>query len=144
MTTTYKIVYDLNDAQKDQLHDLYKREWWCRNRTRKDVDDVLAGSSFIIGILNETQDLIGFTCILTDDFKYAYVYDVIVDADHRGKGMGHMLLSNVVNHPRIKDLKHIELTCAEAKRPFYERHGFSKDYNDSIPMRRANLDAPRS
>lgn len=144
-TKSYKIVYQLNENQKEHLHELYKKEWWCRNRTRKDVDDVLNGSSFIIGITeSETDTLVGFTRILTDDFKYAYVYDVIVANENRGQGLGHMLLDAVVNHPRIKDLKHIELTCAETKKPFYERYGFSKDYLDSIPMRRANLDAPRS
>lgn len=141
----YEVIDTLSEQHKDQLYQLYQNEWWTKSRSRQDVDTIIAGSSFIIGIIHqEFGQLVGFTRILTDNFKYAHVYDVIVAPQHRGKGLGRMLLDRIINHPRLKDIKNIELTCAKDMAPFYERYDFSRDYGETLPMRRSNKTSGRN
>lgn len=142
---SYEIINRLSDAHKDQLHELYKNEWWSKNRSRQDVDTILTGSSFVLGIVHkENNALVGFTRVLTDDFKYAYIYDVIVSPLHRGQRLGHILLESVINHPRLQNVKNIELTCADSMTKFYEKYGFTMDYGSTIPMKRCNPTATRN
>jgi len=132
----YDIVFELSDQQKDQLHELYRKEWWTKDRSRKDINHILDGSSFVIGVVADR--LIGFARVLTDYYKYAYVYDVIVDEKWRGHGLGKLILENIIQHPRLYDVKYLELTCADEHIQFYEKHGFSRDFGATYPMRRPN------
>lgn len=109
-------------TQKDQLLKLYQNEWWSLNRTKQDVDKILQGPSIIIGIVDKNTDtLAGFARILTDYFKYAYIYDVIVAKDYRNKGLGALIMNTVINHPKLLNIKNLELTCKKEMIKFYEK-----------------------
>lgn len=139
MLDGYEFINTLSESHKDQLLELYNNEWWSKDRKREDIEKILQGSSFIVGIINKSNtDLVAFARILTDYFKYAYIYDVIVKENHRNFGLGHVLLEAVIQHPKLKDLKCIELSCLEEMKPFYEKYGFSDKYEISIPMRKVN------
>lgn len=139
----YKITNKLSEHHIDQLHELYKKEWWSEKRTREQVDLVLKHTSIIIGIIEkETDTLVAFSRILTDYCKYAYVYDVIVNSNFRKQGLGKVLLQAVLDNETVKDLKYVELTCRKNMIPFYEKFGFDLNYaNESVPMRRLNENA---
>lgn len=139
MLKKYSLTYKLSELHKNQLHALYKKEWWSTNRSKKDVNSILQGSSFIIGIVEQSTDaLVGFARILTDYFKYAYIYDVIIDNRHRGKGLGKLIMHSIIKHPKLKDIKNLELTCRTEVVQFYEQYGFSRNYDSVIPMKRTN------
>ena len=138
--TTFKIVHELSETHKTQLLELYQHEWWSIGRTKEDVEAILAGSSFVIGIVEQdTHTLVGFSRMLTDFFKYAYVYDVIVAKDYRGLGLGNLLLKSIIEHPKLNHITNIELVYRKAFMPFYEKFGFSSDYGESVAMRRQEV-----
>lgn len=140
----YTIVHTLSEEQKHQLLNLYQREWWSKNRTQEDVNIILANSSLIFAyIKQETESLIGFARVLTDFYKYAYIYDVIIEANHRKLGLGKKIMESIVCHPKLNALKCIELTCRDDMTPFYDQFGFSKDYGTTIAMRRLNTNSTR-
>ena len=144
-TQDFVLTNELSEQQYEQLLDLFSKEWWTKGRTRQDVNAVLSGCSFYIGIADRVTDqLVGFARVLTDYYKYAYIYDVIVDEGHRGRGVGRLILENIIKHPRLCDIKNLELTCADKHIPFYEQFGFSRDYGDSYPMRRSNPESTNS
>jgi predicted GNAT family N-acyltransferase len=135
----YFLINDLNEQHKEQLLELYRNEWWSKNRTSADIDTILSGSSLIIGIVEKTtNNLIGFTRILSDFFKYAYIYDVIVDPKYRKNGLGKIIMEAILAHPKLQNIKCLELTCIAEMVPFYSKYGFSKDYGSTISMRRLN------
>ena len=135
----YVPIYELGEQHKEQLLLLYKNELWSKNRTRRDLDTILGGSTLVFGIVHApTNDLVGFARVLTDFFKYAYIYDVIVDKKYRKCGLGHALMQTILTHPKLQDIKCLELTCIGEMAPFYEKYGFSKDYGTAVPMRRLN------
>jgi predicted GNAT family N-acyltransferase len=131
-----KVIQVLTEKQKDDLMSLYREAWWACDRTAKDVDKALANSSFYIGIVNiENDQLIGFARVLTDYFQFSYIYDVIVHKVYRGHGLGKQLIETILNHPSLKDIKHIELVCGKDKISFYNQFGFTEDYGQSVAMR---------
>ncbi|MFM6277989.1 MAG: GNAT family N-acetyltransferase, partial [Dolichospermum sp.] len=62
----YQVVNQLDETQIYQLVELYKNEFWSRNRTYQGVVKMLAASDIIIALVNEEKVLIGFCRILTD------------------------------------------------------------------------------
>lgn len=137
ITIDTRIVYKLSQNQKQDLLILYQNEWWSNQRTLEDIEVILEKTSLIIGLVELASDrLIGFTRVLTDYFRYAYIYDVIVHPEYRKLNLGKKLLATVLEHPEIKDLTSIELSCRKNLMPFYKQFGFTENYGESIAMRR--------
>ncbi len=68
--------------------------------------------------------------MLTDRFRYAFIFDVIVDKTFRGKGLGNKLIEAILAHPKLINIKRFELTCKPEMVGFYEKFGFSENYGD--------------
>lgn len=131
------VVNKLTPKHQRDLLTLYSNEWWCHDRTWQDVEKALQNSSLIVGIVEPSKDrLVGFARALTDYFKYAYIYDVIVDQKYRGLELGKRLLMEILQHKDIKILDSIELVCRKDMLPFYEQFGFTANYGDSLTLRR--------
>lgn len=91
----------------------------------------------MIGLVDRSSNkMVAFTRVLTDYFRFAYIYDVIVHGDYRAHGLGKMIINLVLNHKDIKSIKNVELVCRKDRMSFYKQFGFSEDYGASIPMRR--------
>jgi GNAT superfamily N-acetyltransferase len=141
---TYQIVANLTENQILQLWDLYKNEFWSYNRTIQDIVKMLAASDIIIGLVDESKELIGFTRVLTDFVYRATVYDVIVKQTHRKMGLGVRLIDAVVNHPKLVSVEQITLYCLPEMIPFYERWGFTTDVGEIRLMFRNNESYPKA
>jgi ribosomal protein S18 acetylase RimI-like enzyme len=121
----YQVVNQLNETQVSQLVELYKNEFWSKNRTYQGVVKMLAASDMIIALVNEQKELIGFCRILTDFVYRGVIYDVIVKPNYRKMGFGAKLLDEVVSHPQLKEVENIALFCLPEMIPFYQRWGFT-------------------
>ncbi|MBD2420561.1 GNAT family N-acetyltransferase [Anabaena cylindrica FACHB-243] len=136
----YQIVNQLNEKQIYELVELYKNEFWSKDRTYQRVVKMLEASDIIIALVNDDKDLIGFCRVLTDFIYRATLYDVIIKPNYRKMGFGVKLLDEVINHPQLKEVENIALFCLTEMIPFYERWGFQKDVDDIKLMRRHNPD----
>lgn len=120
-----------------QLHNLYQKEWWTKNRTLEETRKVIEGSDIVVGICEEPSNrLVCFARILTDRVFKALIFDVIVDESHRDRGLGKRLLDEIVSHPDLSRVKHLELYCLPEHQSFYEKWGFSKDVSNCSLMRK--------
>jgi predicted GNAT family N-acyltransferase len=126
----YQIVDRLSENQIVELVDLYKNEFWSKKRTYPDVIKMLAASDIIIALVDQDQQLIGFTRILTDFVYRATVYDVIVKPSHRKIGLGAKLIDAVINHPQLQEVEQIALYCLPEMIPFYQRWGFTNQVGE--------------
>lgn len=62
--------------------------------------------------------------------KVGHVEDVVVDSDIRGKGIGKLLISHVVDYCKEKNCYKVILDCADNNIAFYEKCGFIKKGNE--------------
>lgn len=137
----YKQIAKLSPTQLNQLHELYKKEWWSANRSLEDTEKIVANSSMIFGFVDQNNSLVAFCRILTDHCVFAYIYDLIVKHEYRNLGFGGKIIEAVKNHPEIKLLDSIELVCRKEMIEFYQQHGFTTDYGKSISMRFKSVSA---
>ncbi|WP_165824271.1 GNAT family N-acetyltransferase [Micromonospora globispora] len=75
--------------------------------------------------------------MLTDATYLAIILDVIVAPAVRGTGVGAMIIDAALGHPRVADVKSIELVCQPDLIAFYRRWGFTDQVGQSRLMRRS-------
>ena len=74
--------------------------------------------------LYEGDEQVGFARVVTDAATFAWLGDVFVLPDHRGRGLGKRLIEAVMAHPDLQGLRKFMLATADAH-SLYERFGFS-------------------
>ncbi len=123
-----RLIERLSDKQVEELHALYQREWWTKDRRIEDVRRMLAGTGLVFAFEDaDSGELVAFARVLTDGVYRAHLFDVIVKESHRGQGLGRAILDAVVAHPALSKVEKIILSCKPELLPFYERWGFSTD-----------------
>jgi GNAT superfamily N-acetyltransferase len=135
-TSSLCVVEQLTETQFQDLHALYRQEWWTNRRTLEETRKVVAGSQICLGLADLNGRLVGFSRVLTDFIFKALIFDVIVATEYRGSGVGDRLVSLIVGHQRLRDVGTFELYCLPELFPFYERHGFSDAVGRIRLMRR--------
>jgi GNAT superfamily N-acetyltransferase len=66
----------------------------------------------------------GFARAVTDGASFAWIADVFVLRDHRGRGLGRWLVETLLAAPRMEGLRLVLLGTADAH-GLYERYGFT-------------------
>jgi predicted GNAT family N-acyltransferase len=135
MTSTYYIQNEMTEEQLDQLHALVQKMWWSTDRTKEEMDIMLRRCLPFAVIDSSTQRLVGFARVLTDEIRYAYIYDVMTEESLRGKGIGKMIMQAILSHPHLSHVKYVELTCAPEMASYYEKYGFSENFENVVAMR---------
>lgn len=129
------IIETLADHHLPQLHQLYREQFWSSSRTLEEVSLGLAGSSLTIGIVDDANNLIAFTRVLTDGIFKALLFDVIVHQAYRGHKLGTQLVEHVKHHPMLSRVKHLELYCLPELQNYYRQFGFDTDTGGMELMR---------
>ncbi len=79
-------------------------------------------NSFCFGVYcNENQ--IGFARVVTDFAINAYLADVFILEEHRGKGLSKQLMDFIFGHPQLQNIKAWRLVTADAH-GLYAKYGF--------------------
>ncbi len=120
----FRIINSVHDYI-DDLMALYKNEWWTDKRKKEDVIKMLQNTTLVFGIVKDDK-LIAFCRVLSDLVYKALIFDVIIDKKYRGKGFSKILLSEVFNHPKLRNVTGFELYCLEEMKSYYEKFGFKK------------------
>ncbi|MCZ8539751.1 GNAT family N-acetyltransferase [Psychrobacillus psychrodurans] len=131
----YIVVEKFNEIQLEELHSLFKNEWWTQKRSLPEISKLIV----VLGLINsKTGELIGFARVISDTLYRAFIFDVIAKEDYRNSGIGTMLMNRILEHPQVKDVERVELYCPDRLIPYYEKFGFSSDVNGSKLMRISN------
>lgn len=144
MATTYRVIDTFNDDHLPQLMQLYRSEWWTSHRTAEQVRELVKWSDLVVGLCDAADDrLVAFARVLTDRTFRAFIFDVIVAADYRGRGLGHRLIDEVLSNPGVKGVEQVELYCRPELVPFYESLGFARPDSGVVLMRLSAAHATR-
>ena len=105
----------------DAIHAYLSRSYWAQGIPRDVVAKAIAGS-LCFGIF-ENEQQVGFARVTTDRATFAYLCDVYVLEDHRGRGLATWLMEAVVAHPDLQGLRRFLLATRDAHH-LYEKFGF--------------------
>lgn len=108
------------DAVLEMLHGSHWGGAVTLDVLRRAVDN-----SVCVGVYENGRQL-AFARAVTDLATYAYLTDVIVAAEARGRGIGSWMVDALLRHPDLQGLRRVALLTRDA-RALYERFGFSAD-----------------
>jgi GNAT superfamily N-acetyltransferase len=105
----------------DLVHRVLGSTYWAANIPREVVVRSIE-NSLAFG-LYERGTQVGFARVISDLATYAYLADVFIVEERRGRGLGDWLVESIMLHPQLQGLRRISLFTRDAT-PLYERHGF--------------------
>ena len=119
----YEVRAELSDMDFDRIHPWLSTDaYWALGRTRDDVETA-AANSLNFGVFTGGGEQVAYARVLTDRANFAWLCDVYVDRDHRGRGVGHRLLEAVVEQLEPMGLSRVLLATRDAHE-LYARFGF--------------------
>ena len=119
--------YELDDdparIDLDAVHAYIAGEsYWARGRPRETQAEMNAAAARVVGLYHEGRQ-VGFTrTALVAGMRVAYLYDVYVLEEHRGRGLGAELVRETVEYGPFADHRWL-LDTADA-RALYAKFGF--------------------
>lgn len=125
MDKKFKITTDASKMDVNFIHDyLSNHSYWAKGRTMELVEKSL-NNSLCFGIFKTNGKQVGFARVATDYVVFAWLMDVFVDEDHRGSGIGKMLIESIINYPALHEVNGIGLRTRDAH-AFYADFGFER------------------
>ena len=100
---------------------LSERSYWAQGVSREIVDRSLE-HSLCFGVYQGAKQT-GFARVVTDFATFAWLADVFIVEEKRGRGFGQKLVAAVLAHPRLHGLRRIMLGTRDAH-GLYARSGF--------------------
>lgn len=101
---------------------LLEESYWSQGRTREQMENAIE-HSLCFGIYQGERQ-IGFARIVSDFATFAYLGDVFVLEDFRGRGLSKWLMKVIIEHPRLQGLRRWILATRDAH-GLYEQYGFA-------------------
>lgn len=118
----FAISTDPTRLDIDVIAELLSRSYWANTRTREQIERALA-HSLVFGLYDGSRQ-IGLARIISDFTVFAYLCDVIIHEDYRGRGLGKWLMSTVHNHPELVNVRRWMLVTSDAH-GLYRQFGYA-------------------
>jgi GNAT superfamily N-acetyltransferase len=123
----FTVTDNRGDLDIEMIHDfLCKVSYWAKHIPRSTVEKSV-NHSLCFGLYHNGKQ-IGFARAITDCATFAYLADVFVVPDYRGRGLGKWLISCILLHPELQGLRRWMLATLDAH-GLYEQNGFVKLQN---------------
>lgn len=119
-----RIVFSADPARVDfkTVHGyLSRRSYWAKGRPAA-VQRALNANSLCVGLYDGRRQA-AFARIVTDRALFAYIADVFVHEDYRGRGLGKRLVREILRLPALKRVSQWALYTKDAQ-GLYAKFGF--------------------
>jgi GNAT superfamily N-acetyltransferase len=120
----YALTEDPARFDLDAIHAYLTASYWAGGVSRETVERSIRGSAACVGLLDRTGALVGFCRAVGDGATFAYVADVFVLREHRGRGLATWMLRSLLAHPAVAGVRRAMLATRDAH-PLYVRLGFA-------------------
>lgn len=131
----YTISSDAALLQIEQIHKMLEGSYWAKDRPRS-VTETALQHSIVFGLYHKGVQ-VGFARVISDQALIAYLLDVIIVEEHRGKGLGKWMLEVILKHPDLQTIKRFLLTTGDAHL-LYQKYGFRLLKNPEMMMERTD------
>lgn len=122
------------DVDLDVVHGFLSRDaYWCPGIPRDVVARAVANSLCFSAWIDGRQA--GFARVIGDRATFAYLADVFVLPEFRGRGIATAIMAAIDTHPELQHLRRFLLATADAH-ALYARHGFTPLGNPARFMER--------
>lgn len=117
---------------------LAEESYWAQNRTLEQTQRAIE-NSICFGVYAEEKQ-IGFARVVSDCATFAYIGDVFILPEYRGKNLSKQLMEAMLEHPDLQNLRRWILATRDAH-GLYGQFGF---HNLKFPERWMERPAPNA
>ncbi len=119
----YAISTEVQKMDVEAIYAYLSRSYWAEGRTKATVEKSLQ-HSLNFGVFTVEGAQIGFARVITDYATFAYLADVFILEEHRGKGLSKWLMETIMAHPELQGLRRWSLATRDAH-GLYAQFGFT-------------------
>ena len=112
---------------------LNNNAFWAKNRSINDLKKCLANSDVVISLWFG-DEIIGFGRALTDGIYRGILWDIVIDHNHQSKGLGRLIVENLLSSKKIKNTKKIYLMTTN-KKLFYSQFDLKEVTSQDLLIR---------
>lgn len=114
MAEFYELSMDPARVQVDVVHDYLSSCYWSPGVRREVVEKALANSIVCGAYEQSTGKQVGYARAVSDRASFAWLCDVFVLAEHRGKGLATAMVKMLMDHPELQTLRRWVLATRDA------------------------------
>lgn len=118
-----KISTDKSKLEIDVIHQFLTTTYWAKGRTFEEVKKTIETCLCFGVYLNNKQ--IGFARVATDYTVFAYLMDVFILPEFRGRGYSKQLIKAVIQDTRLQTCNVWMLKTSDAHK-LYSQFGFTE------------------
>ncbi len=135
----FEIDTDRSRLQIDVIQSFLENDsYWAKTRTLEQTKTAIENS--ICFGLYDGERQIGFARVVSDCATFAYIGDVFVLDEYRGRGLSKWLMEVIVSHPDLQNLRRCVLATRDAH-GLYAQYGFNPLVHPERWMERTAPDA---
>ena len=116
------ILDGMDNMDFQRVTDMLAKASWCPGISRKEVEQGAANSALVVGAFFAGAQ-IGYSRVISDKTRFAYLSDVYVNEAYRGHGIGPMMVEYILAHESLKDVYQWALYTTNAQH-IYAHVGF--------------------
>ncbi|EJL3952063.1 GNAT family N-acetyltransferase, partial [Vibrio parahaemolyticus] len=109
----YRISTDKKHLDFEVIHDFISGSYWASGIPKHTLEKAIS-NSFCFGVYDSHDSQVGFARLITDKATFAYLADVFIVENHRGKGLSKWLVESIVSHPDLQGLRRVVLATRDA------------------------------
>ena len=122
----FSISTDKSKINIDYVHQFLSNTYWAKNIPLDTVQRCIDGALCFAVFHKEQQ--VGFARVITDHASFAYLADVFIDKNYRGKGLSRWMMEVILDYPSLQGLRRFLLATRDAH-GLYEKVGFKRIEN---------------
>ena len=116
-----------------QLQELFdSAAFWAKGRAIAEIEVALSNSNPVVSAWDGAS-LIGFARATSDGIYRATIWDVVIDPDYQGVGLGRKLVETVLSHPQVNRVERVYLMTTHQQQ-FYKRIGFQPNTSTTMVL----------
>lgn len=121
----YKISTSKRKLQLKTISNFFWHDsYWAKKRKLKEIK-ISIKNSLCFGVYNKKKQ-IGFARVVSDFSTVYYLADIFILPEYQNKGIGRLLMNEILEFPDLKKLRGILTTQTAHK--FYNTFGFTQDH----------------
>jgi len=104
------------------INEFISNSYWAKGRTMETMQTCI-NHSLNFGVYLQNKQ-VGYARIVTDYAQFAYIMDLFITENHRGKGFSKDLMTYIMQFDKLKDIKVWRLATSDAH-SLYKKFGFN-------------------
>jgi len=137
MTKKFYVSTDKTKLDIDIIVDFLNHEsYWAKTRNKINIEKSIM-NSVCFGVFDTEHRQVGFARVITDFSVFAWILDVFILNEYRGKGLGKLLIHEIMSHHDLLDIKRWGLGTNDAH-GLYQKFGFKSLSDPKNMMEKIN------